>query len=545
MHFSSFNLLSYMLIRKSNKCFHALSIVIISMLSSCSGQKNNTVVNSGKDSTITSETAFSKLFLDSTQLEDFLKKEVSEGNDDSQMRNFYKSRNYQYAWFTENGIAEHTRTFWSLHNNYITDFSDTSLKYKHLHGDIDNVINHDTSAVASPAIMLQTELQLTKHFFEYSKNAYSGKVDPEILKWYIPRKKINEVALLDSFLSRDGKQLQDWEPVNAYYQHLKKELVRYHVMDEEGGWKEIETDKLKKYAPGDATPVMKAIKARLQVSGEYKLNDTTSIYSNDLVTAVKLKQRSFGFKEDGVVNYALIGELNVPVKERIRQMLINLERMRWMPQQSEPNIIVVNIPEFRLHVFEEGKKRFSIDVVVGTEANSTVIFTDQLKYVVFSPYWNVPPSIVQKEILPGIKRNANYLSKMNMERSGNGFRQKPGGSNALGKVKFIFPNSYDIYFHDTPSKSLFNQESRAFSHGCIRLAEPQKLAEYLLRFQPEWTTETITKAMNASKEKWVPLKKQVPVFISYFTAWVDSEGLLNFRGDVYGHDKKLAKQLFN
>lgn len=534
-----------MLIPKGNKCFHALSIIIMSVLSSCNGQKTNIDITSGKDSTITNITAFSKLFFDSMQLEAFLKKEVAEGNADLQMRNFYKSRNYQYAWFTENGVAEHTRAFWSLHNNYISNFSDTALKYKHLHNEIDNVINDDNSATLSSAIMLQTELQLTKHFFEYSKNAYSGKVDPQILKWYIPRKKINEVALLDSFLSRDGKQLQDWEPVNIYYQRLKKVLTHYHAIDQAGGWKQIEADNFKKYIPGDETPVIKALKKRLQISGEYKEDDTTSIYTGDLILAVKLKQRSFGFKEDGVITYALIKKLNVPVKERIRQMLINLERMRWIPQQQESNIIVVNIPEFRLHVFEEGKKRLSIDVVVGKAANSTVIFTSQLKYVVFSPYWNVPSSIVQKEILPGIKRNANYLSKMNMERTGDGFRQKPGGSNALGKVKFIFPNSYDIYLHDTPSKSLFNQDSRAFSHGCIRLAEPQKLAAYLLRFQPEWTTKTITDAMNASQEKWVPLKKQVPVFISYFTTWVDSEGLLNFRDDIYGHDKKLATQLFN
>ncbi len=123
-------------------------------------------------------------------------------------------------------------------------------------------------------------------------------------------------------------------------------------------------------------------------------------------------------------------------------------------------------------------------------------------------------------------------------------RQKPGGANALGRVKFIFPNNYNIYFHDTPAKSLFNESSRAFSHGCIRLGEPAKLAEYLLRDQPEWTPETIKEAMNASKEKWVTLKKPVPVFISYFTAWVDSEGLLNFRTDIYGHDKKMAAHLF-
>ena len=327
-------------------------------------------------------------------------------------------------------------------------------------------------------------------------------------------------------------------------QRLKKELIHYHAIDKAGGWKEIKADKLKKYKQGDTAVVIKAIKLRLQASNDYGINDTTVFYTSDFIAAVKLKQRSFGMKEDSIISYALIKELNVPVQERIRQMLINLERMRWVPQQQEPNIILVNIPEYRLHVFEAGKKIFSIDIVVGKEAYGTVIFSDELKFVVFSPYWNIPASIVQKEILPAIRRNSNYLSKMNMEKTGNSFRQKPGGKNSLGKVKFIFPNSYNIYFHDTPSKSLFNQDKRAFSHGCIRLAEPQKLAAYLLRFQPEWTTKAITDAMNTSKENRVTLKKEVPVFISYFTTWVDEEGLLNFRDDVYGHDKNLAKGLF-
>ncbi len=535
-------------ILKTNKYLQVF-IIIISAFSSCKGQQKNIITTTGRDTTLTTATAFSKLFLDSVQLEAFIKKEFEEGKGAGDMRNFYKSRNYQFAWFTENGIAEHTKSFWSLHNNYIRDFGDTALKYKHLHREIDTIINGNTTAAISPVIMLQAELRLTKHFFEYSKNAYAGKVDPNELQWYIPRKKINQVALLDSFLSLKGNKLQEWEPVNIYYQRLKEELVHYHAIDNAGGWKEILTDKQKTYQPGDTALIIRAVKERLQISGEIKSVDTTSFYTTELIPVIKLKQRSFGLKEDGVIKYALIKELNVAVKERIRQMLINLERMRWVPQQPEPNIIVVNIPEFRLHVFEDAKKLFSMDIVVGKEAHSTVIFTDQLKFVVFSPYWNVPPSIVRKEILPAIRRNGNYLSKMNMESIGNSgglpvIRQRPGGNNALGKVKFIFPNSYNIYFHDTPSKSLFTKEKRAFSHGCIRLSEPQKMATYLLRDQPEWTTEKISEAMNASAEKWVPLTKPLPVFISYFTSWVDSEGLLNFRDDVYGHDKKLAKELF-
>lgn len=173
-----------------------------------------------------------------------------------------------------------------------------------------------------------------------------------------------------------------------------------------------------------------------------------------------------------MITAAFITELNVPVKERIEQMLVNMERMRWMPKEPEGNRIVANIPDFKVHVFERSKKVFEMDIVVGTAAHKTVVFNKLLQYIVFSPYWNIPPNIVRQEILPGIRKNANYLADKNMEQTGtsNGLpdiRQKPGGSNSLGRVKFLFPNNYSIYFHDTPSKSLFENEKRAFSHGCI------------------------------------------------------------------------------
>jgi murein L,D-transpeptidase YcbB/YkuD len=198
----------------------------------------------------------------------------------------------------------------------------------------------------------------------------------------------------------------------------------------------------------------------------------------------------------------------------------------------------------------EGKNKvFDMNVVVGKEGHSTTMFTGDLNQVVFSPYWNVPESIVKNEILPAINRNPGYLENQNMEITNSGgdlpeIRQKPGPKNSLGKVKFLFPNSFNIYFHDTPAKSLFNQDKRAYSHGCIRLSDPPKLANYLLRNQSEWTPQAIDEAMNAGEEKTVRLKKSVPVVITYYTAWVDEGGQVNFREDIYGHDAALAKKVF-
>jgi len=173
-----------------------------------------------------------------------------------------------------------------------------------------------------------------------------------------------------------------------------------------------------------------------------------------------------------------------------------------------------------------------------------VIFTGNIKYVVLSPYWNIPPSILKNEILPAERRNPGYIARHNMEWKGSQLRQRPGPDNPLGQAKFLFPNSYNIYLHDSPAKKLFGEEKRTFSHGCIRIADAEKMANWILRNRPEWTSEKIKIGMNSYKEKYITVTGQLPVFIGYFTAYVDAAGQLNFRDDIYGHDKKLAKYLF-
>jgi L,D-transpeptidase YcbB len=222
-------------------------------------------------------------------------------------------------------------------------------------------------------------------------------------------------------------------------------------------------------------------------------------------------------------------------------MRANMERiLKDTLQRGEGKRIVANIPEYKLYVYEDNREVLSMDIVVGKASNPTVAFNDMMEEIVFSPYWNVPPNIIRNEILPAMKRNKRYLASQNMEITGNEdglpvIRQRPGPGNALGKVKFLFPNKYNIYFHDTPAKTLFDREKRAFSHGCIRLSKPFELAKYLLKDQG-WTDDAIQKAMNARSEKWVKLEEKVPVFITYYTSWVDPYGDLQFRDDIYGHD---------
>ena len=220
-----------------------------------------------------------------------------------------------------------------------------------------------------------------------------------------------------------------------------------------------------------------------------------------------------------------------------------------MPSRPSGDLILVNIPEFVLHVYDGKNKVFDINVVVGKEGHNTMMFTGDLNQVVFSPYWNVPPSITRNEILPALAKDPGYLARNNMEQVGMEgdlpkIRQLPGPDNSLGRVKFLFPNSFNIYFHDTNAKGLFNKDKRAYSHGCIRLEEPEKMAQYVLRKQPEWTPERMEEAMNSGVEKYVKVKDPIPVFITYYTAWVDDAGQLNFREDIYDHDKDLIARMF-
>lgn len=496
-----------------------------------------------RDITITPANAYADLFLDSLALEAFIQKEVPEDTTAQHMRNFYNSRNYSFAWFDKDGLTLQAEGFWNAHLQLIPA-GDSSIYDKDLHQIVDTLLGGDSTYQLAAAQVVPTELRFTKHLFNYIQYAYAGRVDPEDVQWNIPRRKLQPTALVDSFLKNSSAT---WKPLNSQYYNLQKELIRYRNIEQQGGWQPVETPP-STLKTGSSNAAIAGLKKRLALAGWYTSGDTTPVFTSELLAAIQTAQAAFGLKEDGKPNKALIEALNVTVQQRIRQMLINLERMKWMPA-TPAHHITANIPEYRLHVVQKDTPVLSMNVVVGKAANRTVIFSDQLKYVVFSPYWNVPRSIVRNEIYPAMQRSRNYLARNNMEVTGysNGLpvvRQKPGGSNALGRVKFIFPNSYNIYFHDTPSRSLFSRQQRAFSHGCIRVQQPFELAKYLLRNNDSWTDPSIRAAMNSGTEKWVSLPQTVPVFITYFTSWVDHRGIVHFANDIYGHDEQMAQHLF-
>jgi len=505
---------------------------------------------SKRDESVTPSNSYSDLFLDTTALQNFIKQNKIGDSIARRLESFYNTRNYQFAWFSKDGLTEQARGFWNLHD-YVTTYEDDSLlKDKKLQKKMDRLIAEDELSVsASNKDYINTELTLTQHFIMYMLNNYEkGYVKRKEMERFVPRKKENPLDLADSIVNKKHKDDKYFEDVNESYKGLKDQLGKYLTIARNGGWPQLNTFK-KSLKKGVTSPDIAIIKKRLMISGDLTANDTSQVFNDTLAMAVKNFQARHGFSETGSISDSLIKEMNVPVTKRIEQLLMNMDRMRWLANNPSGNLIVVNIPEFVLHVYEGKQKAFDIDVVVGKEGHNTMMFNGDLNQVVFSPYWNVPPSIVAKEILPAIEKNPNYIAKENMEITGNDdglpvVRQKPGAGNALGKVKFLFPNSFNIYFHDTPAKSLFEKDKRAYSHGCIRLKEPEKFANYVLRNQPEWTPEKISEAMNSGNEKYVKVKDPIPVVITYYTAWVDENGRLNFREDIYGHDARLAEKMF-
>jgi murein L,D-transpeptidase YcbB/YkuD len=506
---------------------------------------------SKRDESVTPSNSYSDLFLDSSALRNFIKQNKIDDSIARRLQSFYNTRNYQFAWFSSDGLTEQARGFWNLHDYVTTYENDSSLKDKKLQKKMDRLIAEDELSVsASNKDYINTELTLTQHFIMYMLNNYEkGYVKRKEMERFIPRKKEGPIALADSLVNKKHKDDKYFEDVNESYKALKDQLDKYLAIAKSGGWPQVNAVK-KSLKKGISSPDIAIIKKRLMATGDLAGTDTSQVFNDTLVTAVKNFQARHGFSETGIISDSLIKEMNVPVTKRVEQLLMNMDRMRWLANNPSGNLIVVNIPEFVLHVYEGKQKAFDIDVVVGKEGHNTMMFNGDLNQVVFSPYWNVPPSIVAKEILPAMEKNPNYIAKENMEITGNDdglpvVRQKPGAGNALGKVKFLFPNSFNIYFHDTPAKSLFEKDKRAYSHGCIRLKEPEKFANYVLRNQPEWTPEKISEAMNSGNEKYVKVKDPIPVVITYYTAWVDENGRLNFREDIYGHDERLAQKMFN
>jgi murein L,D-transpeptidase YcbB/YkuD len=454
----------------------------------------------------------------------------------------YRQHKYTHIWFDAHGVVEFGHTLFSKSKEMITEGISSKFPYQEK---MDGVFENYRENTLTPT---ETELMLTNLYLFYTEKVYKGLADTTTttMGWLLPRKQISYSTLLDSLMSDPDLLTRDDSALFVQYYKLRDVLKRYREIEQKGGWNIIDIDpKVKAYKPGDTAKAIRQIRERLFLTGDLKENNKSNAYDPELVEAVKKYQRRNGKNQGEKILQLHIQEMNAPIGDLIKKIVVNMERCRWIsPEFARAKAyIVVNIPSFKLNLIRNGKSELESPVIVGKYVTKTVIFSGMLSYIVFSPYWNLPQSIINKEVKPGMAKNKNYLEAHNMEWNNGQVRQKPGKNNSLGLVKFIFPNSNDIYMHDTPVKSLFARESRAFSHGCIRVGKPRDLAIALLEDDPNWTPQKIDAAMHAGKENTYVLKNKIPVYIGYLTAWVNQQGEINFYDDIYENDERLARLL--
>jgi murein L,D-transpeptidase YcbB/YkuD len=421
------------------------------------------------------------------------------------------------------------------------------------------------------------DLELTRRFLEYGADLFAGRLDPKAVAsgWYIRARRSSVDSTLRAALKE--QQFHDivapLRPHQPEYAELVRALAEYREIFRRGGWPEVRgRSRLRR---GDRGARVAALLRRLRTTGDLRSSaEPKPVYDRAVAKAVARFQARHGIPSDGIVGAATLAALNVPVEDRIQQIKLNLERYRWLPAEFEPRHIYVNIPEYELYGYDRGKPVLKMRVMVGDQyQDATPVFADTMTFVVFRPEWYVPQRILVEEMIPEIRKKRSYLVRHHLEvvdanreslvlnpRRVNWsrvdttqirMRQKAGSTNQLGLVKFMFPNQFAVYLHDTPDRDLFTRPRRTLSHGCVLVENPVELADYALAGQDEWNEEKIREAMETPHSadeggvldsNTVTLARPVPVYIVYLTAFV-RDGVLNFRRDVYGKDREAIARL--
>jgi len=428
---------------------------------------------------------------------------------------------------------------------------------------------------------VELEFKLSQLYHEYANYTLYGsinwgsfqarlsnlRVSAITAGWITHKPRVSPLALIeDATLSGSLKQaLAKAEPTKYRYRALKKELNKYIAIKKNGGWSPVAFKRTLKV--GNRHSGVLQLRERLRLSGDYidceEQNSSSELYDSCLKQAVIKFQNRNGLIAKGTVGKRTLKALNKSADEYIATIKVNLDRIKWLNERNTKRHVIINIPAFRLYFEEDNKLRQTMRVIVGKKKNPTPIFSNLVKTIVLNPYWNIPRSIIQKEMIPKLMRNPNAMANRGIEiRSGWGkdakkisgssvnwsqyrysrsmpfrFAQVPGRRNALGKVKFLFPNEFSVYMHDTPNKNLFNRNVRAFSHGCIRLHKPRELLRTFSTFNTNVNYEKSKKTLRGKRRKYLALDAKVPIDVVYLTTWVDYDGVLQYRDDVYGYDK--------
>jgi len=495
------------------------------------------------------------------------------------LRKFYKQLLFLPAWMHERDLSSAAKGFFAMVREDFTldPNSDLALKARIIEEEARSLYTLHGTFLQK----MEMEFKITLLYEEYVHYAYFGginwgafqarisnlKVNGVSTEWVLHRPDVDPIGMVEkALLGVDlKKQMKKAIPTAYHYRALQKELKRYMEIEANGGWQRVTLHR-KKLDPGKRDEGVYALRERLKVTGDYvgcSESEENDRYDRCLVDAVKHFQERSGLKPDGVVGPATLRVLNITARERITTIRLNLDRIKWLNPRQPHRHIIINIPFFTLYFEEDGRLIQSMKVITGKPNHPTPIFSDEVEMIVLNPYWNVPKSIIQKEMIPKLLRNPHAMSREGIEvYTGWGrdakkinpasvnwaqyryskhlpyrFAQPPGYKNALGKVKFLFPNKFSVYMHDTPTKPLFKRDKRAFSHGCIRLEKPRELLRTFSSFEENVDFEKSQKILKGKKNVYLKLKEKVPVDVIYLTAWVDYDGKLQFRDDVYHYDK--------
>ncbi len=497
------------------------------------------------------------------------------------LREFYQPVNYTFAWTRNSDPTSQARAIIHLLQNA----DDKGLR-------IEDYDSHLWDArVASlllptqrptPNDLAHFDLALTVSTMRYISALRTGRINPQHLRLglNIEKKRYRLAEFIRSQLVEApdvNPVMEQVEPSYPAYRRTRIALLHYLALARQGDGDPLPPFK-KPVKPGDTYIAARQVTQLLQRLGDMQPSVSSpnarppeaDVYAGAVVEGVRHFQQRHGLPATGTIDRPTFIQLNMPISRRLFQLQLALERMRWLPADLPGRLIMVNIPEFQLRAFDDYRTSLTMKVIVGKAfpERQTPIFQDEMEFVIFHPYWNVPSSITHKEVIPAIRKNPGYLEKHHFEvidrgggvvnaslggdallarlRSGDvEIRQKPGPGNSLGSIKFVFPNNYDVYLHGTPEQALFSRASRAFSHGCIRVEDPATLAGWVLHDNPAWTKDRIQETINAPGQVRVNLAKPIPVLVLYSTAVVEETGEVRFVADIYGQDAKLERALEN
>ncbi len=510
------------------------------------------------------------------------------------LKKFYKNNNYQSQWLKKDGLNKerYKQLMYHIANDLTLDNNSRIVQHsQQIQESLENNLTKDD--------LYKVEISLSSLYYDFLEHRLYGEIEWKNFSRKLrslKKSKINAEWLkqkapykISTLLAQANinKTIEEITPKRFGYKALNKSLKKLYKMKVDGGWKKM--GYFKRLELGSSGDIIIQLRERLTLSGDYKeCNNTTdktlkksdnnqsteakidkkAVFGECLNMAVKKFQKRHGLVADGIVGAGTRKALNITVDEKIHTVLLNIDRIKWLPRKETKRYIVVNIPEFMLYYMEDEKVKKSLRVIVGAKRHPTPIFNEKISYIVLNPYWKVPEGIVKREIVPHMIKNPNYLRRQGIQahRTWNErspivnvsnlywedyltgrqrfpyrLMQPPGPRNALGKIKFKFPNRFAVYLHDTPTRYLFKRTVRAFSHGCVRLSKPEQLLATISTFNKDINLTKATKILKGKRKVQLNIRNKLPISLVYLTAGVNSENELEFRNDIYNYDKYMKR----